>query len=130
MSDCGLVGIFSKDGKDIYGKLVHSLHFLQHRGEDACGILINNKDEFILKKGMGLVSNNFGFSNIINGDRGIGHTRYPTSNLSSDSVINDIQPIEISYNWIKFYIAHNGTITSFCGIPLSQTETTERKNLS
>lgn len=129
MSDCGLVGIFSKDHKNIYEKLVHSLHFLQHRGEDACGILVCDENEFKLKKGTGLVSNNFGFSEIIDGDRGIGHTRYPTSNLSSGSIINDIQPIEISYSWIKFYIAHNGTITSFCGIPLSQTETAERKNL-
>lgn len=130
MSDCGLVGILSKDGKDIYEKLVHSLHFLQHRGEDACGILINNKGKFSLKKGLGLVSNNFGFSEIIEGNMGIGHTRYPTSNLSSGSLISDVQPIEISYSWIKFYIAHNGTITSLCGIPLSQTETLERKNLS
>jgi amidophosphoribosyltransferase len=130
--DCGIVGIFSKDHKDIYEKLVHSLHVLQHRGEDACGILIYNKGKFRLEKRIGLVSTNFGFSKdkIIEGDRGIGHTRYPTSNLASSSPTNDIQPVEISYDWIKFYIAHNGTITSFCGFPLSQTGNLERKNVT
>jgi len=127
MADCGVVGIFSKDRKDIYEKLVHSLHVLQHRGEDACGILICDEGKFRLERRIGLVSTNFGFSedSIIKGDRGIGHTRYPTSNLTSKSPADDIQPIEISYPWITFYIAHNGNITSFCGIPLSQTESTD-----
>jgi amidophosphoribosyltransferase len=129
MADCGVVGIFSKDHKDIYEKLVHSLHVLQHRGEDACGILICDEGKFRLERRVGLVSTNFGFSedSIIKGDRGIGHTRYPTSNLTSDSPADDVQPIEISYPWITFYIAHNGNITSFCGIPLSQTESTDRR---
>jgi len=124
MADCGLVGIFSKCGENVYGKLVHSLHILQHRGEDACGILLYN-GEFSLKRGLGLVSTNFHFDNIILGDRGIGHTRYPTTNLSSGSLLDDVQPIEISYPWISFYIAHNGTITSFCDVPISQTEMKE-----
>ncbi len=130
MSDCGIVGIFSKHGYDIYEKLVHSLHVLQHRGEDACGILIFNNGNYRLERRMGLVSSNFHFlpECIIKGDRGIGHTRYPTTNLTSRSPFDDIQPIEISYPWIKFYIAHNGTITSFCGIPLSLTETSEGEN--
>ncbi len=120
MADCGIVGILAKDGKDVYGRLVHSLHVLQHRGEDACGILICNNGEPQLERKLGLVSSNFHFTEdcIINGDRGIGHTRYPTTNLSTGLPTGDIQPIEISYPWIKFYIAHNGTITSFCGVPL------------
>lgn len=131
MSDCGIVGIFSKHGYDIYEKLVHSLHVLQHRGEDACGILIFNNGNYRHERRIGLVSTNFHFSPecIIKGDRGIGHTRYPTSNLSSNSPTDDIQPIEISYPWIKFYIAHNGTIISYCGVPLSRTESTERNNI-
>lgn len=130
MADCGIVGIFSKEHEDIYGKLVHSLHILQHRGEDACGILICNNGKFTLERKVGLVSTNFSFSEdcIIAGDRGIGHTRYPTTNLSSEAPTNDIQPIKISYPWIEFYMAHNGTITSFCGVPLSQTESTEKIN--
>jgi len=127
MADCGVVGIFSKDHTDIYEKLVHSLHVLQHRGEDACGILICDDGKFRLERRTGLVSTNFSFSEdcIIKGDRGIGHTRYPTSNLTSKSPTDDIQPIKISYPWITFYIAHNGNITSFCGVPLFQTESTE-----
>jgi amidophosphoribosyltransferase len=109
--------------------LVHSLHILQHRGEDACGILICNDGKFRLERKIGLVSNNFGFSDdcIIKGDRGIGHTRYPTTNLKNETPTSDIQPIKISYDWIEFYIAHNGTITSFCGLPLSQTESNTEK---
>jgi amidophosphoribosyltransferase len=126
MADCGIVGIYSTDHTDIYDKLIHSLHILQHRGEDACGILMCNNGQFRLERKIGLVSTNFGFAEdcIMKGDRGIGHTRYPTTNLSNEAPTNDIQPIKISYSWIEFYIAHNGTITSFCGIPLSQTEST------
>jgi amidophosphoribosyltransferase len=121
MADCGTVGIVAKDGKNVYHRLVHSLHVLQHRGEDACGILVYNNGEARLEQRAGLVSTSFHFTedSIIDGDRGIGHTRYPTTNLSTDLPSCDIQPMEISYPWIKLYIAHNGTITSFCGIPLA-----------
>lgn len=124
MADCGLVGIFAKNHENVYERLVHSLHVLQHRGEDACGILIHNKGDFRLERRIGLVSSGFYFTpeSIIAGDRGIGHTRYPTSNITSDLPSSDIQPIEIVYPWLKMYIAHNGTITSFCGLPLSQME--------
>jgi amidophosphoribosyltransferase len=127
MADCGIVGIVAKDGKNVYHRLVHSLHVLQHRGEDACGILICSDGEARLERRIGLVSTNFHFTEdyIIDGDRGIGHTRYPTTNLSTDVPSCDIQPIEISYPWIKFYIAHNGTITSFCGVSLASMLDTE-----
>jgi amidophosphoribosyltransferase len=128
MADCGIVGLLAKDGKDVYERLVHSLHVLQHRGEDACGILICNNGEFRLEQRMGLVSSSFHFTEdcTIHGDRGIAHTRYPTTNLTADSPACDIQPLEISYPWIRFYIAHNGTITSFCGLPLSPTGSEEQ----
>ena len=124
MADCGLVGIFAENHENVYEKLVHSLHVLQHRGEDACGILICNNGVPRLERRLGLVSTGFHFTpeSIIHGDRGIGHTRYPTSNLTNKLLSCDIQPIEIIYPWIKLYIAHNGTITSFCGLPLSQME--------
>jgi len=127
MADCGIVGILAKDGTNVYKRLVHSLHVLQHRGEDACGILIYDNGSTRLECKPGLVSTGFHFTDdhIIPGDRGIGHTRYPTSNLSAGLPECDIQPIEISYPWIKFHIAHNGTITSFCGLPLSQMESNE-----
>lgn len=124
MADCGIVGILINDHKSVYEKLVHSLHVLQHRGEDACGILIYDNESSRLERRIGLVSTNFHFTedSIIPGDRGIGHTRYPTTNLTTELPSHDIQPIEISYHWIKFYIAHNGTITSFCGLPLFEGE--------
>ncbi|MBD3181953.1 hypothetical protein GF312_06665 [Candidatus Poribacteria bacterium] len=121
MADCGIVGIFAKDHENVYEKLVHSLHVLQHRGEDACGILVYNNGETHLERKEGLVSSNFHFTEeaYMYGDRGIGHTRYPTTNLDNGCSSCDIQPIEICYDWIRFHIAHNGTITSLCGIPLS-----------
>jgi len=127
MADCGIVGILARDGKNVYDRLVHSLHVLQHRGEDACGILVYNNGSTRLEQKTGLVSTNFHFTkeHTIPGDRGIGHTRYPTSNLTTGLPSCDIQPIEISYPWITFYIAHNGTIMSFCGLPLSRMESGE-----
>ena len=121
MADCGIVGILLREHKPVYEKLVYSLHALQHRGEDACGMLIYNEGECQLQRREGLVSDRFHIdeSDLFPGDRGIGHTRYPTVSIDPKTARKNIQPLKISYPWIEFYIAHNGTMTSLCGVPLS-----------
>ncbi|KTD23746.1 amidophosphoribosyltransferase [Legionella lansingensis] len=105
---CGIVGIFSHQlvAPELYDSLIH----LQHRGQDAAGILTCN-ERFYTKHGLGLVQEIFTPENItaLKGNIGIGHTRYPTAGGYTES---DIQPL-----WIGsprgIALAHNGNLSNY-----------------
>lgn len=97
---------------DVY----HGLLALQHRGQDACGILSFDKisNGFYLDKGHGLVGNHFSedrFSKL-SGDIAIGHVRYPTVGICS---IRDAQPFFIESKG-GIGMAHNGNVSNVCEI--------------
>jgi amidophosphoribosyltransferase len=105
---CGIVGIYSHTpvAAEIYDSLIH----LQHRGQDAAGILTCNQ-RFYVKQGLGLVREIFTPQNIpkLHGNIGIGHTRYPTAGGND---VADVQPM-----WIGsprgIAIAHNGNLVNY-----------------
>lgn len=105
---CGIVGIYSHDrvAAELYDSLIH----LQHRGQDACGILTSD-DRFYSKHGLGLVREGLNPQEIVNlkGQMGIAHVRYPTSGGYSEA---DTQPL-----WIGsprgIALAHNGNLTNY-----------------
>jgi amidophosphoribosyltransferase len=105
---CGIVGIIAARPvvTDIYDSLVQ----LQHRGQDAAGIITCN-DGLHIKKGTGLVRDIFQARHMerLQGHMGIGHTRYPTSGGKSG---DEVQPFWTSVpNGIAF--AHNGNIVNY-----------------
>ena len=105
---CGIVGIISQTpvALELYDSLIH----LQHRGQDAAGILTSN-ERFYSKHGLGLVREIFASRDMqqLKGNMGIGHTRYPTAGGYTES---DIQPL-----WIGsprgIALAHNGNIVNY-----------------
>jgi len=105
---CGVIGLF--DNKNVVSKMYSSMLTIQHRGQDSAGILTYN-GTFHLKKGNGLIRDIFDQKNIarLQGNIGIGHTRYPTVGEGS---VEDAQPF-----WLNFPFgiagAHNGNITNF-----------------
>ena len=103
---CGVIGVYSKTGKDVATALYQGMLALQHRGQDAAGLAIwNNK--FVEKKGLGLVSDVFCEQDLrIKGRVGIGHTRYPTTGTC---MMSDVQPF-ISNN---IAISHNGQVSNY-----------------
>lgn len=105
---CGIVGIFSHEpvAAELYDSLVH----LQHRGQDAAGILTAN-NRFYTKHGLGLVREIFSASDMdaLQGHMGIAHTRYPTAGGYSQF---DIQPLWIG-NPRGIALAHNGNIVNY-----------------
>lgn len=106
---CGILGIFSH--KPVAGELYDGLIHLQHRGQDAAGILTYN-GRFHLKKGAGLVRDVFDAHNMerLEGHWGIGHTRYPTA--GSKHSVEDAQPFMFQAPYgIAF--AHNGDLTNY-----------------
>ncbi|WP_096909382.1 amidophosphoribosyltransferase [Halobacteriovorax marinus] len=94
---------------DVYRSLLK----LQHRGQDAAGIVAYNSSEkrFHSHRSIGLVNDIFNESNIalMKGDMAIGHTRYATT--GSDS-LNDIQPLLTGYP-LGLALAHNGNIVNY-----------------
>ena len=105
---CGVVGIFSHDpvAAELYESLIH----LQHRGQDACGILTTD-DRFYPKHGLGLVREALTVEDVarLKGNIGIAHTRYPTAGGYSEA---DVQPL-----WIGsprgIALAHNGNLVNY-----------------
>ncbi len=104
--NCGVVGIYSLDGVNVIPMLIDSLRALQHRGQEAWGIAIPNKEP--LKK-MGLVSASATdfkrISQEYSSSSAIGHVRYSTIGKSN---LNNAQPLKVK----DLCIAHNGTISN------------------
>ena len=87
---CGFIGIYGPDGVDVAGELYEGLLAVQHRGQDAAG-MITFTDAFHVKKGLGLVLEIFNENNMsrLRGNLGVGHVRYPTVGSSRK---DDAQP--------------------------------------
>lgn len=104
---CGVIGIKSK--KAVASALYDSLIQLQHRGQDAAGILTVD-DRFHLFKGQGLARDIFTAEHIENltGHMGIAHVRYPTAGGKSEE---DIQPFWLGSPY-GISLAHNGNLTN------------------
>lgn len=105
---CGIVG-FSGQKKIVY-EIAMGLTALQHRGQDAAGIITFDK-KFHVKKGLGLVNNVFTQRHYdrLKGNLGLGHVRYATH--GRNELIN-AQPISTNYPF-GIAMAHNGNVTNF-----------------
>ncbi|AKX34577.1 amidophosphoribosyltransferase [Spiroplasma litorale] len=107
---CGVFGCFNIDKAPLVN--YYGLHALQHRGQEGCGILGYDKDKkFILKKGMGLVTENFRLKDFEswNAKNSIGHVLYSTTGGSIDC---NVQPFYFNLKNNKFGLVHNGNLTN------------------
>ena len=88
------------------------LHALQHRGQEAAGIVSFDGRQFHAHRGMGLVSDIFANSNVIGrlkGSAAVGHTRYSTT---GELVLRNVQPLFAEFEFGGMAIAHNGNLTN------------------
>ena len=105
---CGIVGIVGKT--PVAQSLYDGLTVLQHRGQDAAGIITIEQNRFNLRKANGLVRDVFHTRHMkrLSGNMGIGHCRYPTAGTSSSA---EAQPFYVNSPFgIAF--AHNGNLTN------------------
>ena len=105
---CGIVGIVGKTPVSQY--LYDGLTVLQHRGQDAAGIVTIHDNTFRLRKANGLVKDVFHTRHMLRlqGNIGIGHIRYPTAGTSSSS---EAQPFYANSPF-GISLAHNGNLTN------------------
>ena len=107
---CGIFGIFDHDDAATITAL--GLHSLQHRGQEACGIVTHNKNNFYLEKRLGLVGDSFTKKEVINklpGKHAIGHNRYATT---GKTFLRNVQPFFADLSSGGISIAHNGNLTN------------------
>lgn len=105
---CGIAGIVSND--EVNQELYEALTVLQHRGQDAAGIVTCERDRFNLRKDSGLVRDVFHTRHMLNlrGKMGIAHVRYPTAGCTSSA---EAQPFYVNSPY-GISLAHNGNLTN------------------
>ncbi|MDG6473169.1 amidophosphoribosyltransferase [Glaesserella parasuis] len=106
---CGIVGIIGQT--PVNQALYDGLTLLQHRGQDAAGIVtIDDENRFRLRKANGLVSDVFRQEHMLRlqGNVGIGHVRYPTAGCSS---VSEAQPFYVNSPY-GLTLVHNGNLTN------------------
>ncbi len=107
--ECGVFGVFGV--KDAAAVISNGLFCLQHRGQEAAGIVVSDRMHMRIHKGEGLVRNVFNEDNIghLPGDVGIGHVRYSTTGSSH---AHNIQPLLVECIDGFWSIAHNGNLVN------------------
>ncbi len=107
--ECGVIGVFNHSEASLLIAL--GLHALQHRGQEACGIVTYDGEKFHNQRHMGLVGEHFtgDLTDRLPGAAGIGHNRYSTQGAP---VLRNIQPIYADLASGGFAIAHNGNLTN------------------
>ena len=105
---CGLVGVVTS--KDVGVCIYDTLTVLQHRGQDAAGIMTSDNGKLNLRKDNGLIKDVFRTRHMrrLTGQMGIGHVRYPTAGSSSPALA---QPFYVNSPY-GLSLAHNGNLTN------------------
>src|SRR5256884_3378383 len=114
--ECGVFGMFGQP--DAAAITALGLHALQHRGQEAAGIVTFDGKRFHSERRMGLVGDTFSRSEVIAklpGGAAIGHNRYSTT---GETILRNVQPLFCELDGGGFAAAHNGNLTN--GLPLAK----------
>ena len=112
--ECGIYGVWGV--QDAANFVALGLHALQHRGQEAGGIVSHHPDQgFTSARRFGYVRDNFTSQSVMDtlpGSLSIGHVRYSTSGSKGPTQIRDVQPLFAEFSMGGCAIAHNGNITN------------------
>ena len=109
---CGVFGVFSPKPEAVAELAYYGLYALQHRGQESCGIVVNDDGVFSSHKGLNLVSEVFTrdvMARFPLGTMAVGHARYGTTGARS---LANCQPIEVNHLKGKLALAHNGNLSN------------------
>ena len=110
--ECGVFGVMSTKRENVAGIAYYGLYALQHRGQESCGIVVNDGGVFSSYKDLGLVSEVFSkdtLAHLSSGNMAVGHVRYGTT---GGTTRNNCQPIEVNHQKGKMALAHNGNLSN------------------
>jgi amidophosphoribosyltransferase len=108
--ECGVFGIFGHPEAAAITAL--GLHALQHRGQEAAGIVSFDGTRFHSERRLGLVGDTFSRREVIErlpGNAAIGHVRYSTT---GETILRNVQPLFAELNAGGFAVGHNGNLTN------------------
>lgn len=110
--ECGVFAIYSNKATDVAVQTYLGLYALQHRGQESCGIVVNDDGVFSYRKDLGLVHEVFNkdtLADLGEGNIAIGHVRYSTTGNSNRS---NAQPLVVRHVKGPMAIAHNGNLVN------------------
>lgn len=110
--ECGVFGIYADKRTDVAGVCYYGLFALQHRGQESCGIYVNDDGVINGVKKVGIVNDVFTkevLESIGKGHIAVGHVRYGTKKNSGNS---NAQPVQISHIKGSMALAYNGNIAN------------------
>jgi amidophosphoribosyltransferase len=108
--ECGVFGILGHAEASAHTAL--GLHALQHRGQEAAGIVSFDGKHFYTHRALGLVGDNFNSAEImkkLKGHIAVGHNRYSTT---GDTLLRNVQPLYGDFSFGGLAVAHNGNLTN------------------
>ncbi|MBP3480136.1 MAG: amidophosphoribosyltransferase [Clostridia bacterium] len=110
--ECGIFGIFCPENTDVARSVYYGLFSLQHRGQESCGIVVNDDGLFTSYKDAGLVNDVFTprvMESLGEGRIAVGHVRYGTTG-TADRL--NAQPMVVNHVKGRMALAHNGNLTN------------------
>ncbi len=114
--ECGVFGVSLPEPSDVSALCYYGLFALQHRGQESCGIVVNDDGLFFSHKDAGLLGEVFtpaALGRMPRGSMAVGHVRYGTTGGSGR---RNCQPIEVNHQKGKMALAHNGNLSNAPGL--------------
>ena len=108
--ECGVFGVWNVP--DAAALTALGLHALQHRGQEATGIVSFDGQRFYQHRGLGLVADTFGDARVIAslpGSAAVGHNRYATT---GETMLRNVQPLYAEFEFGGLAVSHNGNLTN------------------
>lgn len=108
--ECGVFGLYSPVSTSVASLAYYGLFALQHRGQESCGIVVNDDGYFRYQKDLGIVNEVFdrdSLASLGEGKMAVGHVRYSTSGGNQR---HNAQPIVVNHIKGKLALAHNGNL--------------------
>ena len=110
--ECGVFGVYADHPTDVAHLCYYGLYALQHRGQESCGIVVNDDGLFASHKDLGTVAEVFTgdvLASLPRGTMAVGHPRYGTTGGTNRK---NCQPIEVNHRKGRMAIAHNGNLAN------------------
>ncbi len=110
--ECGVFGLLRRDGPGVVAPAYHALYALQHRGQESCGVAVNDDGVIDCYKDIGLVGEVFTrdvLEKLHDGQMAVGHCRYGTTGAQNRG---NAQPLLVNHRKGSMALCHNGNLVN------------------